>query len=85
MTTTVEAVYEAGSLRLVTPLELPEGAHVQVTVTSGEDVSNLPLDNRAKISLEVLLAIASMPMENPDDGFSGADHDRILYGENGAR
>jgi predicted DNA-binding antitoxin AbrB/MazE fold protein len=37
MTTTLEAVYEKGVLRLPTPLPLPEQAHVLVTIqTHGE-------------------------------------------------
>ena len=32
MTTTVEAIYEAGKLRLAKPLALPENAHVRVTI-----------------------------------------------------
>ena len=79
MTTTVEAVYESGSLRLLTPVTLAEGTHVQVTMTSSEDIPSASQEDRVKTSLEILLAIAAMPMESPDDGFSGADHDRILY------
>lgn len=36
MTTTLEAIYENGLLRLATPLPLPEHAHVRVTVQSDE-------------------------------------------------
>jgi hypothetical protein len=25
--------------------------------------------------------LSAMPIESPDDGFSGADHDRVLYGD----
>ncbi len=34
MTTTVEAIYENGMLRLPNPLPLPEKAHVTVTIQS---------------------------------------------------
>jgi hypothetical protein len=37
-----------------------------------------------KTPYEHLLEIAALPSEGIDDGFSGADHDKILYGENGA-
>jgi predicted DNA-binding antitoxin AbrB/MazE fold protein len=37
MTTTVEAIYEQGSLRLSKPLDLPEHAHVRVTVESDSE------------------------------------------------
>jgi hypothetical protein len=29
---------------------------------------------------EMLAEIESLPVEGPDDGFSGRDHDKILYG-----
>jgi hypothetical protein len=29
---------------------------------------------------EMLSEIESLPIEEPDDGFSGRDHDKILYG-----
>ncbi len=34
MTTTVEAVYEKGTLTLPSPLPLPEKAHVMVTIST---------------------------------------------------
>ena len=30
---------------------------------------------------EALAEIESLPNENPGDTFSGADHDRVLYGD----
>jgi hypothetical protein len=29
---------------------------------------------------EIMAEIAAMPMESSPDGFSGEDHDRVLYG-----
>lgn len=37
MTTNLKAIYENGVLRLKEPLPLPEGAQVDITVTSQED------------------------------------------------
>ncbi|BDI28631.1 hypothetical protein CCAX7_006820 [Capsulimonas corticalis] len=79
MTTTVEVVYEAGVLRPLAPVTLAEGTHLKVTWTDPEENNYISPEDRAKTSLEILLSIAAMPMETPDDGFSGADHDRILY------
>ncbi len=36
MTTTVEAIYENGTLVLPQPLPLPEKTHVRVTIESGD-------------------------------------------------
>ena len=39
---------------------------------------------RKEINLEearrLIHEIASMPIQSPDDGFSGRDHDEVLYG-----
>lgn len=40
MTTTVEAIYEKGSLKLPAPLPLPENAHVTVTIETTVHSSN---------------------------------------------
>ena len=34
---------------------------------------------------EIMAVIAAMPLESGGESFSGEDHDRILYGEKGAR
>lgn len=40
MTTTVEAIYQRGSLKLPTLLPLPENAHVTVTIETDRTGSN---------------------------------------------
>jgi predicted DNA-binding antitoxin AbrB/MazE fold protein len=70
---TVEAIYEAGQLRLPHPLPVNEGEQVKVTIA---------LPAKKKTPAEILSAIAQMPSENPAaDDFSGTDHDSILYGK----
>lgn len=64
MTTTVEAIYEDGVLKLLRRLPLPEKAHVQVTIDSG----TIPCEDTErsawlKLSEEALTAT----WENPDD------------------
>lgn len=76
MTTTTEAIYENGFLRLLTPVTLNEGAHVQVTL--------ITLDAGDKPSpFTILKSIAAMPVNPTSVPFSGSDHDRILYGTHG--
>jgi predicted DNA-binding antitoxin AbrB/MazE fold protein len=64
MTTTVEAIYEDGVLKLQRRLPLPEKAHVKVTIDSGparcEDIERSAWLN---LSEEALTAT----WENPDD------------------
>lgn len=73
MTTTVEAIYEQGILRLKEPIPLAEGAEVEVIV-----ISRGPANAETKPA-EVLATIAAMPLEGADGEFSGRDHDRLLY------
>lgn len=81
MTTTVEAIYDDGVLRLIDPLALAKGTRVEVSVNIREPA----LENDGKTPAEILAEIAAMPMQPGGEEFSGRDHDRILYGENGAR
>jgi len=79
MTTTVEAIYEQGVLRLIQPLSLAEGTRVAIIVIMQEPTAagGTPAD--------ILAAIAALPMEAGGEEFSGRDHDKILYGDTGAR
>jgi predicted DNA-binding antitoxin AbrB/MazE fold protein len=71
MTMKVHAIYRGGVFRPDVPVPVAEGTEVELTVTS----------NGKSVSLaDSLEEIARLPQEGPDDGFSGADHDRILYG-----
>ena len=75
MTRTIEAIYERGVLRLKEPVALADGTIVEVTITTSE----LSVENRTPA--QILSSIASLPMEGDVQGFSGRDHDKILYGE----
>ena len=56
MNMTTEAIYEHGTLRLLSPLELPEQTHVRVSVTWGD--TNLPSDEH--IQVEALLVASGL-------------------------
>ncbi len=91
MTKTLDAIYENGALRLLEPLELEEGARVRVALETNGDLGNGALagqENSGPKSPEEILAIfqeiAAMTIEGKTDEFSGRDHDKILYGEDGA-
>ena len=79
MTTTVEAIYEQGVLRLIQPLSLAEGTRVDIIVMTRES----PAEGRTPA--DILAAIAALPMAVGGEEFSGRDHDKILYGDTGAR
>ncbi|MEP6669177.1 MAG: antitoxin family protein [Chthoniobacter sp.] len=79
MTTTAAAIYENGVLRPLSPLPLAEGARVEVTVT---DSAPAPQPSVAR-AIERMREIAALPMESEQDGFSGKDHDSVLYPKTG--
>ena len=73
MTKEIEAVYEHGMIRPLQPLELPEGARLDVIVITHEQ----PTANGN--TAEVLAEIAALPLEGSSDAFPGREHDSILY------
>ena len=94
MTKTLDAIYENGALRLLEPLELENGARVKIALeTEGNgshDVSqieNSQVEAGQKSPEEILAffqEIAALPIEGKMDAFSGSDHDKVLYGSDGA-
>ncbi|MDT9191053.1 antitoxin family protein [Limnospira fusiformis KN01] len=73
MTFTLQAIYEQGMLRLMQPVDLPEGTSVQVIITANDSTQE------NKNTTDILAQIAALPLEGDRDNFSGFDHDRILY------
>ena len=69
MTTKVHATYRGGVFLPASPVPVSEGAEVELTITSAEGGT----------LADLLAEIARLPQEGPQDGFSGADHDRVLY------
>ena len=80
MTSPFTAIFESGLLRPTSPLDLAEGARVELIVISGEHGGEEARPDAA----EILARIAAMPTSGGDPGTS-ENHDRILYGEQGAR
>jgi predicted DNA-binding antitoxin AbrB/MazE fold protein len=89
MPETITAIVENGMLRPTAPLHLADGTRVKLQVTPQEppvgrtEPDERPISQR-KSPAEIMAAIAALPME-PGPEFSGRDHDKILYGEHGAR
>ena len=75
-TTIIEAVYEQGVLRPTRPIDLVEGAHIEIIVIPR---ASAPIP-RTRSPSEVAARIAAMPMQASPEGFSGEVHDAILYG-----
>ena len=73
MTKEIEAVYEQGIIRPLQPLELPEGARLDVIVITHEP----PRTNGN--TAEMLAEIAALPLEGSNEAFAGREHDSLLY------
>jgi predicted DNA-binding antitoxin AbrB/MazE fold protein len=81
MTTTVEAIYEHGTLRLKEPISLQDGAEVEVIVIAQRNNAT----NENPTPAELLAKISQLPLEGTGDGFSARNHDQLLYGGKGTR
>jgi predicted DNA-binding antitoxin AbrB/MazE fold protein len=83
MSQTITAVFAAGVFRPLEPVDLAEGTQVEVQVPAAAPLAELPPEQLAsqQSAIDKFLAkMESLPAESPDDGFSGRDHDQILYG-----
>jgi predicted DNA-binding antitoxin AbrB/MazE fold protein len=81
MTKTIQAVYAGGVFKPSEPIAIAEGTTVELTVST--EIPDAPV--APEVTRDALLRIAAMPRQGPDDGFSGADHDKVLYGDVDAR
>jgi predicted DNA-binding antitoxin AbrB/MazE fold protein len=84
MSQEIRAVYENGLLRPLDPVSLSEQDQVSLvinpTTAHGSLTENQERDRQRQALQDALDEAERLPLENPDDGFSGADHDLVLYG-----
>ena len=83
MTILCDAVFENGVLRPLTPPELREGEKVEILIVSRGGATTPYAESESAAA--ALARIAALPLQVEDRGFSGSDHDRILYGETDGR
>jgi hypothetical protein len=80
---TFDGTIQNGVVVLAGGAELPEGTQVKVVVSHAAQPAlpdRMSDEERARV-LAIVERLASLPDENPGDNFSGADHDKVLYGE----
>ncbi|HEY4235608.1 MAG TPA: antitoxin family protein [Lacipirellulaceae bacterium] len=85
MSRIIPAIFDAGVFRPTVPVDMAEGTLVVVQVARGveEPSAELPPEKLARQQAaidEMLIEIENLPIEEPNDGFSGRDHDKVLYG-----
>jgi len=73
MTTRFRAIVDHGVLKPTVPVELEEGATVEVLIVSAPSCA--PAQNAAKI-----LAALSRLATSSGDPRTGLDHDQVIYG-----
>ena len=95
MTTTIEAVYEAGVFRPLTQMELTEGRHVQITVDAEDAILTASAEHNAdtetlteaevQARLKIVQSISALAVSHGRVETASRDHDKLLYGAEGAR
>jgi predicted DNA-binding antitoxin AbrB/MazE fold protein len=80
----IDAIYDNGVFRPLEPLAIPDGVRVHLRVSAaneeGRAINEFTNEHRAELD-DLRRVMAELPVESPNDGFSGADHDRLLYGK----
>ncbi len=78
----IQGRYENGMIVPNNSLSLPDGTEVTIVVREQtEPSSDVMTTEQLRRYHEALARIDAVPDENPGDTFSGADHDRVLYGD----
>jgi predicted DNA-binding antitoxin AbrB/MazE fold protein len=73
---------EKGVVVLEEDVSLSEGTEVSLVVRAdGDSGGGMMSAHECKRYRDALERIDALADENPGDTFSGADHDRVLYGE----
>lgn len=74
--------YENGMIVPHDPVSLPNGTEVTIIVNEalGQSAPKMSAKDRDRYQA-ALARIDALQSENPGDSFSGADHNRVLYGD----
>lgn len=81
--TTITAVYEHGKLRPIEPLDLPDGAEVEIVIIQRSSPQRTMPENRKRTPAELLDEVAALPLEGEPNPHLARDHDAILYPKHG--
>lgn len=84
----VDAIYDHGVFKPLSPLTLPDQTHVKLTVDAATidaaaasvEATRALVESQRQAMRELDAQLDGIPDLSPDDGLSSADHDQILYG-----
>jgi predicted DNA-binding antitoxin AbrB/MazE fold protein len=83
----VEAIFENGVFRPLGPVEVDDRALVRLVIDASATDEHQPEGGETALIAQQRAALAelreqmnALPTNSPADGFSGSDHDRLLYG-----
>ncbi len=82
MSRTIHAIFDSGVFRPLEPVDVAEGTQVAVQIPEAAPSAELSPEELARQQTAIarfLERMEAIPEEGPDDGFSGRDHDKILY------
>ncbi len=79
MVTSITAIFEGGILRPTSQLALAEGTRVELIIVNGPIAGG-----EQRPAATILAEIAALPTSGGDPR-TGQNHDKVLYGEEGAR
>jgi predicted DNA-binding antitoxin AbrB/MazE fold protein len=78
----IQGHYQNGLIVPHNSPSLPDGTEVTIVVRdTAPPRADVMTEEQLRRYHEALSRIDAIPDENPGDNFSGADHDRVLYGE----
>lgn len=84
MSQEIRAIYENGLFRPLGPVSVGEHDVVSLVIVpvpaADQCKEDEVLTRQRKALAEMFAEADSLPLENPDDTFSGRDHDLVLYG-----
>lgn len=85
MSHSITAIFDSGVFRPLEPVELADGTQVRIQMPQSDKSSasgSSPEELAAQQAAinKMLTEIENLPVQEPDDGFSGRDHDKVLYG-----
>jgi hypothetical protein len=77
----IQGHYQNGMIVPHEELSLPDGTPVTIAIPTIRTTNSKTMSDEQRARyLAALARIDAVPDENPGDDFSGADHDRVLYG-----